>query len=53
MRGGRAGAGACRQYNSRFARALDKVAMEAEQLNQIAETLASLRDREAQLRRYL
>jgi hypothetical protein len=27
--------------------------MEAEQLNQIANTLAGLRDREAQLRRYL
>ncbi len=27
--------------------------MEAEQLNQIANTLAALRDREAQLRRYL
>jgi hypothetical protein len=41
-------------YNSTFARQKSLGStMEAEQLNQIANTLAGLRDREAQLRRYL
>jgi hypothetical protein len=39
-------------YNLPFAHR-DDDAMEAEQLNQIASTLAGLREREAQLRRFL
>jgi len=32
---------------------IEKIAMEAEQINQIASTLDALKDRTAQLRRYL
>jgi hypothetical protein len=40
------------RYTSRFA-SKDRIAMEAEQLNQIASSIESLRTRTADLRRYL
>jgi hypothetical protein len=40
-------------YNRRFAADISAIAMEAEAVNRIANTLADLRTRTAELRRYL